>query len=628
MSHDLPTTTHAADLPAESFDFESSRRNLLASAAIIGVAAASGFASRAGAQATPGVEASPVADPGATPAAVASAIPAEGTENQTRGAGGELRLLQWQSVTTLLTYHSTGIKDILGAQLVIEPLFRVGADGGLLPILAEEVPSKEAGTLADDLTWVTVKLKPEVLWSDGEPLTADDLLFTWEWNVDPANSSFSFNTFDEIESVEIIDDLTATYHFRTTNPIWIENLTGSGSSFVLPRHVLGTGEDGVNEAFGLAPIGTGPYVVESFSPNDQVIYAINENYREPNKPYFSRVILKGGGDAASAARAVLQTGDYDFAWNLQVEPEVLLDLVSEDGPGVLEVTPVTTLEEIDVNHSDPRTEVDGEVSQKDTPHPIFSDVRVRQALTHAIDRQQIADAFYLPGNEATPNVLVGNELLRSPNTALDYDPDKAAALLDETGWVLEGDVRVKDGQEFSITFSSSVNQVRQKTQALIKSQLEKVGIKVELVQVDAGQFFDGTPGNDQNINHFPWDLQEYGRGVLSALPVRFLNAWYAGPDGGNIAQKSNNWSGNNYTRWANDDFDALLEAARREPDGETLIQQLIDLNDLIVNDVAIIPLVQIGQNVGYSKRLNPANFGWTPFEYQYWNIANWNEVQE
>lgn len=573
---------------------------------------------------TPG--ATPGASPAASPAASVARIPDTGTEGQTRGAGGELRLLQWQAVTTLLPYQSTGIKDVLGAQLVLEPLFRVAADGTLLPILVAEAPSKEAGTLADDLTWVTVALKPGVLWSDGEPLTSDDLKFTWEWNVDPANSSFSFATFDVIESVEIVDDLTATYHFKATNPIWNENLTGSGSAIVLPRHVLGTGGADV-AAFGTNPIGTGPYVVDTFSPNDQVTYVVNERYREPNKPYFARVVLKGGGDAASAARAVLQTGDFDFAWNLQVEPEVLQDLVSDDGPGVLQVTPVVTLEEIDVNQSDPRKEVDGQVSEKDTPHPIFSDVRVRQALTYAIDRGQIASAFYLPGNEATPNVVVGNERLRSPNTALDYDPDKAAALLDEAGWALDGDVRKKDGVELSINFASSVNQVRQKTQALIKSQLEKLGIKVELIQVDPGQFFDGTPGNTQNINHFPWDLQEYGRAILSPLPVRFLNTWYAGPGGGNIAQKANNWSGNNYTRWANDEFDATLEAAQQEPDEETLVGDLIALNDLVVDDVAVIPLVAIGQNVAYAKRLNPDNFGWTPFEYQYWNIANWNEVR-
>ncbi len=626
MSHNHPHSPSIASESIEVFDFESSRRNFLAGAAIVGVAALSSQLPRAvGAQATPESGATPSS---ATPVDPGSAVPSSGAENQERGQGGELRILQWQAVSTLLKYNSTGIKDTLAGQLVLEPLYRVVADGSLAPILAVGVPSKEAGTLADDLTWVTISLKPGVLWSDGAPFTAADVKFTWEWNLNPDNGSFSFNTFDTISEIEIIDDVTFTATFRNTNPIWFEPFSGSGEAVLLPKHILEGQPPEANDAFGQNPVGTGPYIVETFAANDQVTYTVNENYREPNKPYFSRVILKGGGDAASAARAVLQTGDYDFAWNLQVEPEVLQGLVSDDGPGVIEVTPLTTLEEIDINHSDPRTEVDGEVSQKDTPHPIFSDLRVRQALTYAINREQISEAFYLPGNPATANVVTGNPLIKSQITFLEYNPDKAAALLDEAGWVLDGDVRKKDGEEFSITFASSVNQVRQKTQALIKSQLEEVGIKVELVQIDSGQFFDGSAGNTQSITHFPWDLQEYGRGITSALPIRFLHAWYAGPDDENIAQRSNGWSGTNYTRFANDEYDALLDQAGIEPDQEVLVDLLVQLNDILFNEVAIIPLVQVGQNVAYSKRLNPANFGWTPFEYQYWNIANWNEVQE
>src|SRR3712207_4649400 len=103
----------------------------------------------------------------------------------------------------------------------------------------------------------------------------------------------------------------------------------------------------INE-FRQNPIGTGPYKVESFKENDQVIYVANENYREPNKPFFARVNLKGGGDAASAARAVLQTGDYDHAWNLQVEPEILRDL-EQGGKGKAYAAPGNSVERIMYN---------------------------------------------------------------------------------------------------------------------------------------------------------------------------------------------------------------------------------------------------------------------------------------
>lgn len=185
-------------------------------------------------------------------------------------------------------------------------------------------------------------------------------------------------------------------------------------------------------------------------------------------------------------------------------------------------------------------------------------------------------------------------------------------------------MRTKDGEEFSITYATTVNSVRQKAQSIVQANLASIGIKVELVQVDAGQFFDGSAGNTQNITHFPWDLQQYARNITSARPIRFLNAWYAGPDGENIAQESNAWAGNNYNRWQNAEFDAELEAARIETDDATLIERLITANDLVVQNFVSIPLIELGTNVAYSRRLNAENFGFGPFEYQYWNIANWN----
>lgn len=565
------------------------------------------------------------ATPDATPVEIAG-IPQVGTENQTRGEGGELRLLQWQAPTTLNRFKSTGVKDYLAGSLILEPLFVVLANGELAPVLASEVPSREAGTLADDLTWVTVSIKQDVVWSDGTPFTAEDVQFTWEWNVNPDNGSFGSDVFDVAEAVEIVDDHTVTFRFRGPNPIWFEIISSSGGTVILPKHILGEHSQEANDAFGLAPIGTGPYVLESFTPNDEARYVANDLYREPNKPFFSTVFLKGGGDAAAAARAVLQTGEFDFAWYVNVEPDILEPLQTDDSPGTLEVTPQTSLEYIDINHSDPRTEVDGHVSHKDTPHPFFSDPRVREAVTLAINRELISQQLYLDGNPPAANIIVGNPIVASPNNTITYDPEAAAALLEEAGWVLEegADVRTKDGEEFVITYATTVSSVRQKAQAIVQANLADVGIRVQLEQVDAGQFFDGSPGNTQSITHFPWDLQQYARNLLSVRPIQFLNAWYGGPDGSNISQAANSWSGSNYNRWKNEEFDAELEAARVETDDDTLVERLITANDLVVQNFVSIPLIEQGTNVAYSKRLNAENFGFGPFEYQYWNIVNWN----
>src|SRR5215204_2401521 len=287
--------------------------------------------------------------------------PAEGMDGRTRGEGGELRLIQWQAPSMLSPHVSTGEKDYLAAQLITEPLMHYLPDGTLIPNLITEVPTVENGLLGEDLKGVTYKLLDGVLWADGEPLTADDVLFTYKWVTNEANAATSAVVWETIESMEVVDPQTVKVSFAEPNANWFEPNSGTSWGAIYPKHVLDV-EDrkAAHDAFLLNPVGTGPYKVESFSPNDQVIYVINENYREPNKPYFSRVNLKGGGDAVSAARAVLQTGDYDYAWNLQVEPQILAQLEA-GGKGVLRVPQGTYVERIEIQAADWKTEVDGQM---------------------------------------------------------------------------------------------------------------------------------------------------------------------------------------------------------------------------------------------------------------------------
>jgi peptide/nickel transport system substrate-binding protein len=417
--------------------------------------------------------------------------------------------------------------------------------------------------------------------------------------------------------------------FAQPNPLWFENHAGTSTGFVYPKHILGE-DPAALDAFMLSPVGTGPYKVDSFSVNDQVVYSINENYREPNKPFFSEVVLKGGGDAASAARATIQTGEYDFAWNLQVEPDVLEGMVSDDNPGHLLVALGTNVERIDFNFSDPNKEVDGQRSEMNTPHPFFSDPAVREAAFLAVDRETIANSFY-EGGDAEPaaaNIIEGIAAIESPNNEVVYDADRANQILDEAGWAMDGNVRAKDGVKLSVQYATSVNQVRQKTQAVVKQNLEAIGFQVELVSVDAGIYFDTGPGNDQNIYKFYWDLEMYQSVPTNPTPLSYMEGWYAGPDGSNIAQASNEWAQSNTLRYNNPDYDALLEQARTETDPEALANLFIQMNDIVINDHASIPLVRVGSKVGVVNTLNEENLELGPFSYHYWNIANWNRVAE
>ncbi len=500
-------------------------------------------------------------------------------------------------------------------------------DGTLIPNLITEVPSIENGLLSQDLRQVTYKILPGIEWSDGKPFTAADVRWTWQWIANPDNASVSYEIYKIIEAIETPDDLTAVVTFAAPAANWFEPHAGSIWGPVYPQHVLDLPDPrAAHDAFLQKPIGTGPFLVESFAPGDQVIYVANPNYREPNKPYFERVNLKGGGDAASAARAVLQTGGWDYAWNLQVEPAVLNQL-AEGGQGRVVTVPGTNVERININFSDPTRVVEGQLSYWKTEHPFFRDEAVRRALALAVPRDVIAERFYGEGEPATANILVGIPLLTSDNTSWEFNLEKAAQLLEEAGWTMQGDVRAKDGVELNMTYATSVNAVRQRTQAVVKDALEEIGFKVQLQQVDSGVFFDGSPGNVQNINHMYTDVNMYTNGATSPIPVSYMTGWYAGPDGRNIAQESNAWNGQNYQRYQNPEYDRLFEEALVVTDLERAAELFIRMNDILIEDVAVVPIVnRAADKYAIANTLNEENIAMGPFEVNYWNIANWRRL--
>ena len=566
------------------------------------------------------------ASPAASPEAIIGTRPSAGTETQTRGGGGDLRLLVWQAPTTAAPHSGTGDKDFLAAALVVEPLLHFLPDGTIIPNLVSEVPTAENGGLAADLSTATFNLLPGVLWSDGEPFTSRDVQFTWQWITTETNASVSFGAWDTISAIDTPDELTAVVTFKSPSVTWFEPFTGAHLGPIYPAHAFGDDPANKNEAFLVNPIGTGPFKVETFTVNDQITYVQNDNYREPTKPYFSKVLLKGGGDPASAAIAVLQSKEFDFAWNLQVEPEVLAQIEASGDGGTFHTFPGVLVEVLSLNFADPRTEVNGELSQKDTPHPILSDLEVRKALNLGIPRDVIAERFYGDGQPATANILTGLASFESTNTSWEYDPEQAASILDAAGWVLDGDWRAKDGVELSLKIAAPVSSVRQKEQLVIKESWESLGIKVELVEVASSTYFDGSPGNTQNAAHKEWDIDLAANGPTSPFPTAYLSSWYAGAGGENIAQKANEWQRDNTSRWQNAEYDALFEELLQTTEVERANEILIALNDLVIANVVSIPLVQrCDAPYALSSRMRQENVAIGPrFAISTWNIANWN----
>jgi peptide/nickel transport system substrate-binding protein len=481
----------------------------------------------------------------------------------------------------------------------------------------------------------------DVLWSDGEPFTADDVVWTWQWITDESSGSWSRWIWSEIQTIEATSPTQVQIVYAKPTLSWFFPIAGAFCGGIIPRHAW-TGKDkaAADAAFAIDPIGTGPYKIDTFVPGDPIVCSINERYREPNKPYFETVRFLGGGDGATDAQAVLQNGDGDVAALLTVPNfKFLRELETTGAKGRLAAGPPTEVEQIVFNFSDPNRVIDGERSNLHAPHPFLTDRAVRQAMTMAIDREAIATEIFLGGDihVAARNVLTGIPALESPNTSLDFDIEGANELLDRAGWERAGDTRVKDGIELAVTYYttgigdlSPLVRYRPRTQAAVKTGWEAIGIQVELGQVSASDFFTVTPDNELSFAHFYRDIEMFSNGLTSPLPDLYFAAWYAGPDNSNIAQRANDWNGGggNIQRYINPEFDLLYEEVTSTIDPERAAELYIEMNDLIVGDFVVVPLVaQPFLIFALANRIADENVAAGTWEPLFWNIANWRTVE-
>lgn len=549
-----------------------------------------------------------------------SACGSSPTVSSTQQDNKTLRLLYWQAPTILNPHLSTGFKDAEASRITLEPLASFNNEGELVPFLAAEIPTIENGGIAADGKSVTWKLKPDIRWSDGTPFTAEDVVFTYNFIANPQVGAVSAGTYDVVASVEAIDDHTVRVNFKNVNPAWFLVFVG-GEGMILPQHIYQdyNGANAREAPANLKPIGTGAYRVVEFRPGDTAVFEPNPEFRQVESLGFDRVELKGGGDATSAARAVLQTGDADYAYNLQVEAPVLQQLESA-GQGKVEANYGALMERIIINHSDPnKVAPSGERSSVEFPHPFFSEPLVREAVALAIDRDIIAEQLYGITGRATPNFLVAPEQYVSDNTSYQHALDRANQLLDEAGWqdTNGNSIRDKNGTEMQVLFQTSVNPLRQKTQTVVKQGLQAIGVGVELKSIDASVYFSSDPSNTDTVEHFHADLQMYTTGNTSPDPTAYMKFYTCEQ----IPQKANNWSGDNNSRYCNPEYDRLWEKSTSELDPETREQIFIEMNDLLVEGHHVIPLVHRADVVAFANDIS--GYELTPWDMRTWDIMNW-----
>ena len=541
-----------------------------------------------------------------------------------RGADGQVNIIYWQAPSILNSFLSGGTKDIEAASLVIEPLARYNSSGEMVPWLAEEVPTVANGGVSEDLTTITWKIKPGILWSDGSAFTSADVKFTYDYCTHPEGGCAQLTKFEGVKSVETPDDLTVVVTFEGATPFPYGPFVG-GESPILQKaqfsECMGARAPECTEA-NFNPIGTGPFVVEEFKPNDVITFVANENYRDASKPAFSRVLFKGGGDATAAGRSVLETGEFDYAWNLQLAPDVIASMESAGkGTAVAGFGPL--VERIMLNNTNPNPALGPDERSVVRPHPFLSDPAVYKAMSMAIDRELLVEIGYGKAGKVTcswvPAPAVYAVEIEGCNT---QDVAGANAMLDAAGIVdTDGDgVREKDGVPLKILYQTSTNAVRQDFQALIKQWWSEIGIETELRNISGSVFFGGDPGSPDTFQKFYADVEMYANTFNGTDPQSYM--------GNGLCDKAptpaSQWQGENISRFCDAEFDAIHAELSATADMSKRVELAKQLNTIIMEKGGMIPLVHRGRLSGKANTLGGVDLN--VWDSELWNIADWHRM--
>ncbi|MEO0379382.1 MAG: peptide ABC transporter substrate-binding protein [Pseudomonadota bacterium] len=543
-----------------------------------------------------------------------------------RGSDGEVSIIYWQAPSILNPYLSGGTKDVESASLVLEPMARYNEVGEMVPFLAAEIPTVENGGVSADLTTITWKIADGMMWSDGTPVTSADLKFTADYCMNPEGGCAQLAFFDGVENVEELDAQTVKVTFNQPKPNPYGPFVGGQSPIIQAAQFAdctGAKAPECTEA-NFGPIGTGPFVVDDFRPNDVIQYSANPNYRDPAKPAFAKVTFKGGGDAAAAGRSVLETGEFDYAWNLQLAPDVIARM-EEAGNGVAIAGFGPLIERLEMNMTNPSADLPPETrATVAEPHPFLTDINVRKALSLAIDRPLLVEVGYGKAGKVSCDLVPAPAMFASGDMhCATQDIAGANALLDEAGWVdSDGDgVRDKDGVKLSILYQTSTNAVRQDFQALIKAWWEEIGVETELRNLDASVFFGGDPGSPDTFQKFYADVEMYANTFNGTDPQQYLAAYRCG----NEPKPSSQWQGENINRFCDPAYDELIDELARTGEIAKRAEIAIKMNNMLTKDTyTIVPLVHRGRVSAHANSLGGVVLN--VWDSELWNVADWYRI--
>jgi peptide/nickel transport system substrate-binding protein len=426
-----------------------------------------------------------------------------------------------------------------------------------VPDAVSEIPTVENGDVSKDGLTLKYKLRHDIKWHDGEPLTCKDMAFTWKVMMNPKNNVVTTDGWKSIKDVDCSDPYVAVVHMKSVYAPYLQQLWSvNGNGPILPEHLLAKLNDdkgSLNTApYNSAPVGSGPYKFVAWERGSQVRLEAFPDYFL-GKPKIAEVIYKIIPDGNTLATQV-QTHEVDVAWNI---PAASYERV-RNVPGVATVTPVVYIyDHVDFN----------------LKRPIFQDVRVRRALAYAIDRKALLEKVQHGLGELTdtfecktlfPNSY-DDDVMKYP-----YDPEKAKALLDEAGWkVGPGGVRVKNGQKLSFQISTQAESTTgRNNQEQIQTYWRAVGVDAQVKNYPTSLFFDNNAAVGI-IQGAKYDVAMFAWGAAADVDAGAIySAHYLAPKGQNALF----WTNAKATA-AMDDANLTVDQKRRIADYRTVQEE-------------------------------------------------------
>ena len=554
--------------------------------------------------------AAPAGDTAEEPAADAPAV-----EEPAEEGGGTVTLIIPEEPTTLNYFIADAaiVRQVAEATSMTS-LVTIDEKGDFVPMLAEELPTLANGGLSEDYATVTWKLKPDLKWSDGEPLTSDDVKFTWEVLSNPESGALTgAGAFDQIESVDTPDDLTAVLHYSIPYPAYIDQFAYG----ILPRHATGEPADMTNWDWNRQPVGAGPFIVSDWVSGSSITLVKNPYYFEEGKPYLDKLVYAVVPEPA-AQTAMMMGGDAQVhLWPSEDEEEYnsLLDGVAHQVlvPGIWNMA-------IDFNLSAPFDNDPG----PEPPHPMLGDLRVRQAIASAIDYDTLIDDVMLGGVSHSTNPFAYGWYECDVPRPFPYDPEKAKALLEEAGWVEGSDgVRVAQGAEYapdgtrlSMELQGYTNfEPLQRTEEFIVENLLAVGIEARIQNYDFSIIF-GTYEDQSPRKVGDFDMLIFDRGFTVEPQDSVANNFSSA----GIPSEDNPAGGNSY-RWINPTVDAAIEEAGTNFDLEVRKAAYCTIAEQMNTDLPQISIYLFQDGYGYADNLT--NYITSTWGSMAWGVQNW-----